>query len=199
MLSFDNYFHVYNHANGFDNLFLEERNYYYFLIKYEEHISPIAELITHCLMPNHFHFLVKIKSEEVIYNNFPILKKLHDPHDKALFLSKIFANFFSSYAQAFNKVYERKGSLFRKSFKNKIIHDDIALKNVILYLHLNPVHHGFTSRFAEYKHSGFHEFQDKNQALTQRLFGNSLSFMIEHIEKAQKYELFEKMEEEYVY
>ena len=199
MLHFDNYYHVFNHANGFENIFTEERNYYFFLTKYEEHISPIADLVTYCLMPNHFHLLIKVKNEDEIINTFPRLKKIQDVYFRELFLSKRFSNFFSCYTQAFNKVYERKGSVFMKSFKHKIIPDMMALKNVILYLHLNPVHHGFTPNFFEYDYSGFNTFQDQYPQLSAQLFGNARSYIIEHIEKARNYEFYDQLENNFVY
>ena len=131
MLIFEKYYHIYNHANGNENLFREQKNYEYFLEKYKQHISPIAETIVWCLMPNHFHLLVKIKTEEEIVSTssltsssstFPKfqtlekleksrklekLKKLETLEAKSNFLSKQFANFFSSYTQSFNKVYGR--------------------------------------------------------------------------------------------
>lgn len=76
MLNFDEYYHIYNHANGDENLFRKEENYSFFLRKHLQHISPIAETIAWCLMPNHFHFLIKIKSEEEIaevLSNFPLV------------------------------------------------------------------------------------------------------------------------------
>ena len=60
----DHFYHIYNHANGIENLFRTEDNYHYFLKKYHQHISPIAETWAYCLMPNHFHFLVRIKEEK---------------------------------------------------------------------------------------------------------------------------------------
>ena len=50
------YYHIYNHAVGFDNLFNSDKNYTYFLNKLKQHILPIGELHVYCLMPNHFHF-----------------------------------------------------------------------------------------------------------------------------------------------
>src|SRR5690606_6961681 len=104
MLVFEKYYHIYNHANGDDNLFREQKNYGYFLEKYKQHINPIAETIAWCLMPNHFHLLVKIKSEEEIAAAFPkfqTLEKLRREDEKSKFLSKQFSNFFSSYTQSF--------------------------------------------------------------------------------------------------
>ena len=112
MLTFDTYYHIYNHANGDENLFREKKNYHFFLKKYHQHIDPIAETIAWCLMPNHFHLLVKIKSEEEMKNStfskFETLEKLirlEKLEDKNNFISKQFSNFFSSYTQSFNKIY----------------------------------------------------------------------------------------------
>ncbi len=64
----DTSFHIYNHANGFENVFKEAENYRFFLEKYQLHISPIAETYAYCLMPNHFHLVVRIRKREVIEN-----------------------------------------------------------------------------------------------------------------------------------
>ena len=40
-----NYYHIYNHANGNENLFLENDNYRYFLQQYEKHIQPVADTL----------------------------------------------------------------------------------------------------------------------------------------------------------
>ncbi|MBN2730712.1 MAG: hypothetical protein JXR53_15915, partial [Bacteroidales bacterium] len=56
-----NYYHVYNRAIGGEKLFLEKENYEYFLFKWQEFINPIADIYAYCLMPNHFHFLLKLK------------------------------------------------------------------------------------------------------------------------------------------
>lgn len=58
------YYHVYNRANGNELLFLNDENYRFFLQKYFEYISPIANTFCYCLMPNHFHFLIQIKAED---------------------------------------------------------------------------------------------------------------------------------------
>jgi REP element-mobilizing transposase RayT len=55
------YYHIYNHANGSENLFLNEDNYNFFLKKYSSYIRPVADTFAYCLMPNHIHVLVRIK------------------------------------------------------------------------------------------------------------------------------------------
>ncbi len=59
-------YHIYNHANGGDNLFREEENYHYFLRKWKQHIHPVADTLAYCLMPNHFHFMVTVKVRELL-------------------------------------------------------------------------------------------------------------------------------------
>ncbi len=58
----ERFYHVYNHANGEENLFRQEENYHYFLKLWTKYIEPIADTFAYCLMPNHFHSLIRIKS-----------------------------------------------------------------------------------------------------------------------------------------
>lgn len=164
----DTSFHIYNHANGFENVFKEAENYRFFLEKYQFHISPIAETYAYCLMPNHFHLVVRIRKREVIENliknkNFSLqantskVQNFGSVSDNEIekFLSKQFANLFSSYTQSFNKVYHRMGSLFIKNFKREPITDKTHFLNAIVYTHRNPIHHGFCKSFDEWPHSSY--------------------------------------------
>lgn len=62
----DTTYHIFNHANGFENVFSENDNFHFFLEKYQLYITPIAETYAYCLMPNHFHLVVRIRKREVI-------------------------------------------------------------------------------------------------------------------------------------
>jgi len=55
------YYHIFNRGIDGTNIFLEERNYAYFLNLYAKHIEPVAETFAYCLMRNHFHLLARIK------------------------------------------------------------------------------------------------------------------------------------------
>jgi len=136
----DKVYHIFNHANGFENTFRSDENFRYFLAKYRLYISPIAETYAYCLMPNHFHIVVRIRSRKIIekiilsrnkftssnisssniskVQNFGNVEEGSiDDKTIELFLSKQFANLFSCYTQSFNKVFNRRGSLFIKNFK----------------------------------------------------------------------------------
>lgn len=63
---------------------------------------------------------------------------------------------FNAYARFFNLKYRRHGSLFEHQFKRKPIKDEWYLRNVIVYIHKNPEHHGYYSDFRHYPWSSYH-------------------------------------------
>lgn len=140
-----NYYHLYNHGVGGRDLFKNPDNYEYFLALYEKYISPIADTFAWVLMPNHFHLLIRIKDEAEIIENSDINKPLH----------QYFSNLFNAYSKAFNKRYGVRGALFERPFKRKQVDSVEYLKQVILYIHNNPVHHGFCSHPVEYPWSSY--------------------------------------------
>ncbi|MBK7873636.1 MAG: hypothetical protein IPJ74_24705 [Saprospiraceae bacterium] len=56
------FYHVFNHVVGHEYLFRQNDNYVYFLQKYSQYMHPLWDTYAYCLMPNHFHFLIKVKS-----------------------------------------------------------------------------------------------------------------------------------------
>ena len=150
-LETDKHYHIFNRANGNETIFLGEDNYLFFLNKYIKHISPICDTFCYCLMPNHFHFLIRIKNEIEIEQ----LENFKNTKNTCGFLSKQFSNLFSSYTQAFNKQQGRKGSLFMRPFKRKEINSETYFRNLVYYIHLNPVEAGFCDNPKDWKYSSF--------------------------------------------
>ena len=64
-LTYGNYYHIYNRGINSCDLFRTTDNYEYFLNLYDKYISPIADTYAWVLMPNHFHFLIKVKENSV--------------------------------------------------------------------------------------------------------------------------------------
>ena len=62
-LLYDTYYHIYNRGTNGENIFVQERNYEHFLKLYEKHILPVADTFAYCLLRNHFHISVRIKSK----------------------------------------------------------------------------------------------------------------------------------------
>jgi REP element-mobilizing transposase RayT len=57
------YYHIYNRGNNNENIFIEEKNYSYFLQLLRKYILPVADVYCYCLLKNHFHIVLKIKDD----------------------------------------------------------------------------------------------------------------------------------------
>ena len=170
-------YHIYNHANGDENLFRRDENYYFFLQKYAHYVYPIADTYAYCLMPNHFHLMVKIRSYEELITIYKSKKKTTHLElepigevELSTFVSQQFGHLFNTYTQAFNKMYERKGSLFRHRFKRKEINNEAYFTQLIAYIHLNPVKHGFCKNIDDWQHSSFHAYLHQKESKINRQY-----------------------------
>ncbi|MCX6258700.1 MAG: transposase [Bacteroidia bacterium] len=145
------YYHIYNQGVNRENIFFEEMNYGYFLKLYEKYISTIADTYAYCLMPNHFHLLVKIKDIDIKSQDYPqAILRISSTNSQ-------FSKFFNSYAKSINKSYNRTGSLFIHPFKRKKINSEKYLIQLIIYIHFNPQNHGFENDFRNYTYSSYHK------------------------------------------
>ena len=197
-------YHIFNHANGFENIFIEDENYRFFLEKYQQYILPIAETYAYCLLPNHFHLVVRIRRKEVIeevyrnfkstnFSKFPNLEKVEVTDNMIeYYISKQFANLFSCYTQSFNKVNKRRGSLFLKNFRREPIENKAYFLNAVIYTHRNPVHHAFCDRYTDWSYTSFCEIKERNSHMIEvdkllRMFGGRDSFIDLHEQSANKF------------
>ncbi len=195
------YYHIYKHTIGFESIFLEERNYFFFLEKYQLYVSPIVDTLAYCLMLNHFHLLIRIKGEEelkkqVVGNSQGItglkarqnLESLRaEIDDEKLYkynkyISQCFSNLFNSYTKSFNKVYRRRGSLFVPSFKRKEIISLNYLRQVIVYIHNNPVKHGFVKKPELWPHSSYTTYKHNEETFLHKSFVLTLFDTVEDFE-----------------
>ncbi len=115
----DQIYHICNRGVNKEDIFFSDRNYQFFIRQMYKYLSPRSEIISYCLMPNHFHLLLK-----VTFTDFTKLSL-------QLFLM--------SYSKAINSERNRVGSLFQGRFKSSLIVDDAYLLDCFKYIHLNPV------------------------------------------------------------
>ena len=146
------YYHIYNRGINKENIFREEKNYDYFLKLYAKYIPWVADTYCYSLLKNHFHFLIRIKEE-------PLQNKL--PH-------RAIGNFFNAYAQGFNKVYDRTGSLFESPFKRKRIESESYFTWLVWYIHQNAQRHGFVNDFRLWPHSSYEAILSGKPTLLKR-------------------------------
>lgn len=145
----DGYYHIYNRGVEKRTIFEDEQDYKVFLGYLKEHLSPSPKtedllksftlqgttfqgiphlpknyfekvnLLVYCLMPNHFHLLIK--------------------QVKKGSMESLMRSLATRYAMYFNKKYDRVGSLFQGIYKASMIDSDNYLLHLSRYIHLNPI------------------------------------------------------------
>tara|TARA_B100000965_G_C19599194_1_gene761686 strand:+ start:180 stop:431 length:252 start_codon:yes stop_codon:yes gene_type:complete len=68
-------YHTYNRGNNRERIFFEKDNYLFFLKKIRIEVTPLADLLAYCLMPNHYHLLIRVKRVDGL-NDEQISKRL---------------------------------------------------------------------------------------------------------------------------
>lgn len=153
------YYHVFNRGVAKSPIFFDARSYKRFidcmvyyqienpkprfsLFKPKVHIldenNKMVEIISYCLMPNHFHLL------------------LYQQRDGGIteFLSKLE----NSYTKYFNTRFKRVGHLFQGEFKAVLIESNEQLIHVSRYIHLNPLVSGLVSNLNDFVWSSYLEY-----------------------------------------
>ncbi|UUV22770.1 transposase [Paenimyroides aestuarii] len=162
-------YHIYNRGINSCNVFSNDKNKLYFLSLLKRYLTSVVTVFAYCLMDNHFHLVVRID-------------------DKSL-ASQSFSNLFNAYAKAYNKEQNRTGSLFEKHFKRVQLKDDKYLKNLIIYVHLNPLHH-LNQDYTQFQFSSYRSFlSDKATQLARNevieMFDNIENFVYCHSSKQE--------------
>jgi len=190
-LLYDTYYHIYNRGNNRENIFIEERNYAYFMRLYAKYIEPVAETFAFCLLRNHFHFLIRVKSEAEIMETQKTQKvSLENSLGSILgenLVSKSFSDFFNAYAKSINKAYNRRGSLFQHPFGRVMVTSDAQFFTVVRYIHQNPQKHKFVGDFRDWRWSSYGALLSEKPTRLSRVavmewFGNRDEYLTLHAE-----------------
>ena len=176
-LNFGIYYHIFNRGNNRETVFCEQRNYIYFLKLYEKYILTVADTFAYCLLPNHFHLLVRVKTAEEQSISGMNVK---NPGQQ-------FGNLFNAYTKAFNKVYQRTGNLFHKPFGRLEITSDAYYTRLIAYIHQNPERHGLIDDFQLWPYTSYQTILSQKKTYIQReqvldWFGGGEAFQEYHQE-----------------
>jgi len=168
-------YHIYNQGNNHRKIFFNRENYLFFLEKIKTYITPYADIIAWCLMPNHFHLMVFVQEVECTVSESDTMTWSHRITKKRTFNNSI-AIMLRSYTRAINKQQKNSGSLFKAHTKAECIncHKGITLsfinKNAVTkinfqhpekqypqvcfnYIHQNPVKAGFVQKEIDWEFS----------------------------------------------
>lgn len=158
----DNLYHVYNRGNNKQTIFFTEANYSYFLKKVSKYVVPNCDLLSYCLMPNHFHFLIHANERTVSPVN-------HNGMLTRTMLSDGIRLLLSAYAKGINVQESMVGNLFQQKTKARLVTEDPfiispAQKTVTYaeacfhYIHQNPLKAGLVTKLEDWKHSSFRDY-----------------------------------------
>ena len=134
-----NYYHVYNRGTNRQLIFRSNENYLFLLRRFGEALpGKWITVIAYCLMPNHYHFLLRQDGEVAI--------------------SDLMQQTFNSYSKAFNKMYDRTGTLFEGPFKSIHVDKDNYLIHLCRYIHRNPLEANLVKDVQNWKYSNYLEW-----------------------------------------
>ena len=169
------YYHVYNRGAGGHHLFIETENYLYVIRQMKKYSYLLqVTIIAYCLMPNHYHYLIR-QAGEIPVSELP--KRLS-----------------GGYSRAVNKRYGWSGTLFEGRYQAKVVSTTAYLCHLCRYMHANPVKDGLVSRLEEWPYSNYMEWTGQRKGLLvdhgfiEDLFGNASQyeeFVEEYLESRQ--------------
>jgi putative transposase len=134
------------------------------------------EIHAYCLMPNHYHLLIRTPSAN---------------------LSDGMRHLNGLYTQYYNKKYEKDGALFRGRYKAILVDAESYLLRLSRYIHLNPVKSGLVKHPEKYLWSSY-QFYKNNVTSPDWLFTQEILARFGAEKQKNKYSLFvmEKLDHE---
>ena len=162
----DRIYHIYNRSINREIIYRNPANYHLFIRKLIG-IGTQWDLQAYCLMPTHFHLLVRILTGEQ-----DILRRR-------------IGDLLSGYTKAINHKFGRTGSLFQQHTKAKMISSPVYLRMVLHYIHQNPVRAGMCRELGEWPFSSYLDYCGFRRGgivrgdLVYELFGSVADFIAE--------------------
>ncbi len=191
------YYHIYNRTNNRELLFRSDENYRYFLKLYTKYLRPLCQTYSWCLLPNHFHFLIRVRAMETLLEHIRSLPDTNRLASAVLdgatvsthqIVANAFQKLFTAYAMGFNNAWERSGNLFHRPFKRLLVENEEQLMSTAIYIHTNPKHHKLTTCFEDYSWSSYRNILGRPEvtepAYLLQLFGGKDGYVAAHQNRA---------------
>jgi REP element-mobilizing transposase RayT len=133
------YYHFFNRGANKLSIFREAENYMFTLRKLKQYSNSLQiKVIAYCLLPNHYHLLVRQEGE----NSAGLLPQ----------------RVFNSYSKAFNNWFDHSGTLFEDNYKVILLENPSHLLHLCRYIHANPVIHGLAKEPEDWPYSNYLEW-----------------------------------------
>ena len=133
------YYHLYNRGVYRGRIFFNDENYLFCLQRMKAVGRKYgATIIAYCLMPNHYHFLLRQEGD--------------------VSLSRFVGALFNGYVQAVNRQQGRSGTLFEGRFRHRYVDGERYLIHLCRYIHANPVRAGLVSTPEAWPYSNYREW-----------------------------------------
>ncbi len=179
-------YHIYNQGNNKQNIFFKKENYLFFLRKIRTYILPYADILSWCLMPNHFHLMVLVNEINLAVRTVGVAPSHTDSsinNIKKRTINESIGIMLRSYSQAINKQNNTTGKLIREKTKAECINcpngvapsfikengiTQINIENLAKqypqicfdYIHQNPVKAGLVKSAIDWEFSSAIDFAD---------------------------------------
>jgi putative transposase len=150
---FGKYIHLFNRGNHKDALFKEEESYHLFLEMYKKYMKPIALLYAYCLLPNHFHLLVKVRD----------IHQIGDICQSDEMFWYQYRSFLGIYTRRINKVYKRSGCLVNGGYSNVMDPKENSFYQLFIFIHQNPQVYGIVSDYRLWPFSSYFAYKRKDR------------------------------------
>jgi putative transposase len=188
------FYHVYNRGNNKQVIFFCEKNYSFFLRKVRDQLVPVCDIVAYCLMPNHFHFLIKANNNGLKERNSFGGKPMQE-------LAYRIGILLSSYSQAINKQRNTSGSLFQQRTNAKILNEMRSESQVSYfeqcfhYIHQNPLVAGLVKDISTWPYSSYLDYIGvRNETLCKKeAFFSTMRISAEEIMKRTLEKVDEKI------
>jgi len=140
------YYHLYNRGANRSTIFPRDEDFRDFVRRLRRN-APLhgITIIAWCLMPNHFHLLVRQRGDECA--------------------GRLVQCTCNGYAQAFNRRYGHSGTLFQGRYQAILADSDEYLRYLCCYIHTNPVKDGFAVAAELWPHSNYADWVGERRSI----------------------------------
>jgi len=186
-------------------LFHDNKDYQVFTERFKKFTGDFIDIWSFCLIPNHTHYIVKVKSIEAIIqfiestateNLTAAMNSFYTDSKNELLFNKMIErqmnSFLVSYANYINNKYNRNGGTFQKPFKRIQIKEEGHLQQAIIYTNANAQKHRLADDFKNYPFTSYlavlendHYYVDAQSVLN--FFHGAEKFKLIHKEQVAYY------------